>query len=215
MNRFPVALFLRSDVEPANDRELLEAAIRFANEDPAAGDHFVPWKASGKELEAVERWRGAGGTVERDKMPSYGPLASERRNQWREYLSEYLDSPDTLLRRWVAKDYSGLPDVVIRPTWTAMQGRHLTVVRTYELQPLSWPALLGYLELLLLDKEQGLGAALCRCKLESCGQFFLEKKNARGGRPRRDYHDDKCMLEVHARESTLRAQKSRKARKSK
>lgn len=41
--------------------------------------------------------------------------------------------------------------------------------------------------LLLLDEQKPYGAALCRCKLPSCGRYYLARKKPRGGPANRTY----------------------------
>jgi hypothetical protein len=228
-HRMPAAIFLRSAGKPiAGDRDLLEHALSFANEGKVACDRdslgrlhpthfrFVPWKPADEDDQFMKEWRARNGTTTRDRMPSYGELASERREQLRACLSNFLDEPAKVRQSFVADLSRHLEDVVSKPTWRLSgKGPHSPVMRTDELWPLSWSALLAYVALLLLDGNRKLGADLCRCRLKSCQQFFLAKK-PKTGRPRRDYHSDDCMKQAHALDSTKRAQKSRaKARKSK
>jgi hypothetical protein len=51
--------------------------------------------------------------------------------------------------------------------------------------------------LVLADDAQPFGRALCRCRLKSCGQFFLEQK-PRTGRPQRLYCSREHMLAAHS-----------------
>lgn len=53
------------------------------------------------------------------------------------------------------------------------------------------------LALTLADDAQPFGRALCRCRLKSCGRFFLEQK-PRTGRPQRLYCSREHMLAAHA-----------------
>lgn len=64
--------------------------------------------------------------------------------------------------------------------------------------PVSSPeALRTAFALALADDAQPFGRALCRCRLTSCGRFFLEQKPATG-RPQRLYCSRDHMLAAHA-----------------
>jgi hypothetical protein len=83
----------------------------------------------------------------------------------------------------------------------------------YHLLGEDYEARVAYLTLLFLDNHRGYGAKLCRCKLDSCAKFFWEMRKKVGGKPRRSYCSDECMLKQHRASSTERVRKSRASRK--
>lgn len=46
---------------------------------------------------------------------------------------------------------------------------------------------LDFAAMLLLNTDEPYGANLCRCRLPSCGKFYLAAQNSKGGPPNRNY----------------------------
>jgi hypothetical protein len=187
--------------------------FKFANGN--AENRFVAWDTNKSDRLFLDAWRNAGGTTTPEMMPSLGPIAEERRRELLARLTDYLQNPQAMQQRFVKAYSLRLRHPIITPTWR-LAGRKKALVRADEVWALSWPTLLAYLVLLLVDESKGLGGDLCRCQLKSCGKYFLAMKPPTG-RPRTKYHDDTCMDAVHALQSTARSQRSRakKARKVK
>ena len=72
--------------------------------------------------------------------------------------------------------------------------------------------LVSYAALLVLDQTRPYGRDLCVCKLRSCGKLFMLKR-PHSGRPRRDYCSDAHMERAHNLARPLRGRS--KARKPK
>lgn len=145
------------------------------------------------------------------------PDVTKRRGELLTCLNQYRRDPEALYDRLRGELRDELDNVRIVPEWWFGEiGGRRTVRRFDEVVPLRWPSLLAYLVMLLFDEAAPLGNDLCQCKLETCARYFLVTK-AKTGRPRRDYHDDVCMFEAHARGANARVRRSRarRARKPK
>ena len=64
-----------------------------------------------------------------------------------------------------------------------------------------------YAVMLLLDVTKPFGAALCRCQLISCAQFYLARQNPKGGRPNRKYCCPEHAVEANNRKLIPRKHK--------
>jgi hypothetical protein len=75
-------------------------------------------------------------------------------------------------------------------------------------------AVLNYATALLLDDTKPYGSALSRCKLESCGKFYLARKHPAGGPANRNYCSTKHRSQAHesGRADRTRRQKARKSK---
>jgi hypothetical protein len=70
----------------------------------------------------------------------------------------------------------------------------------------------AYLSLLLLDAERELGGALCRCRYQECGKYFLAASHT--GRTRRMYCTPEHTQLAHNASAAERMAKLRKSRKN-
>jgi hypothetical protein len=193
-------LFLQSaGHRTATDRSFLELAVAFANgrtgrrlSNPP-GRAFKAWSTQESDLPYLEEWRRRGGTTTREMMPSMGALAEERRVQLSDLFGEYVEDRRAMRERFAREFAPALAFVVIRPMW---QIRTRGIVRRDELWAFTWPEVLAYLVLLLVDESQDFGRELYRCQLASCGRFFIAERVGKG-RPRSKYHSNDCMTAAH------------------
>jgi hypothetical protein len=75
-------------------------------------------------------------------------------------------------------------------------------------------AVLNYATALLLDDTKPYGKALSRCKLASCGSFYLARKHPAGGPANRNYCSARHRSQAHesGRADRTRRQKVRKSK---
>jgi hypothetical protein len=158
-----------------SERELIAYVLKFINgdESPAEPD---PAQASAQPMLQAEA------------------LASMRQD-WRAFLRRFVStfrSSRSAALRLVPEHLLTLHNISIMPKWEPA-GAHLDFW-----VPINSPdALRALFVLMLADDSRPFGGALCRCRLDGCGRFFLEQKPATG-RPQRLYCSRKHMLAAHA-----------------
>lgn len=75
--------------------------------------------------------------------------------------------------------------IVMRPTFVAGDG---TVEISYQCMPADFEAALGFVLMLLVDRNRPFMGNVCRCNYSECQRYFLVVKDkVRTGRPRRNY----------------------------
>lgn len=99
--------------------------------------------------------------------------------------------------------------ILMVPTFSFDRRGTLVVQHRYE--PESLEAILSYVFLLLLDSSRPYGHDLCRCRLATCGRFFLSPK-PKTGRRRTRYCSSLHMNLVHEADSSRRVAESRRRR---
>jgi hypothetical protein len=98
-----------------------------------------------------------------------------------------IDSPEQLYQQeFLARLRELDQGLVIKLSSLMVQGSSKRGV-TYRLEYRDRHALLSHALLLLLSEQMPYGKALCRCKLPSCGRFYLASKNPKGGPANRTY----------------------------
>lgn len=106
---------------------------------------------------------------------------SAERDRFREQIEMVYRNRDAARRVLRDEVVAGLDDIVPIPK--------LSLTGEWSVQPtiryfgLNAPAACAFALALLLDESRGLGAALKKCKLSPCPNFFLSLPSAAGGRP--------------------------------
>lgn len=215
--RDPVTVFLESpaisairrDAQPLSERDYCEHVIAFANDGglPVEAWFELLGGAQASDDEAVTNRAPRGRIVEGSVM-----LVRDQLRQ----LVQHRQNASRHLGPWWA-DFTAQHGVVSLPICVfgddgTMRLEHRIVVRDLL-------AGIGYGMCLLLAQDRPHGAELCRCRLESCGRFFFEKKRPGAGRPRREYCSDEHLVEAHRQQVLQRVRrhraKQKRGRKSK
>lgn len=186
---------------PLEEEELARSGVEFANLATVRG---VLALIGGMQLPAgadVEpKYRGV---VERALADEY----STERTQLIADLAAIVGGTDTaeIAKRSVA----AASRMVLVPHYELDDGQ-LRVTHRYLAESLS--ARLAYITLLLLDQSRPYRGRLCRCRLETCGNFFWERRSVEGGQPGRAYCRHEHMQEA---QKALMLERVRKYRKNK
>lgn len=185
-------------VDLANERGLIDYALRFANakEDAGARKFVID-----RQPELASR-----GETGLDELSA--ELTREKIEPRRARLAALLTSIYEGTRQVPdPRTEEQLRDVWPIPALQREPYAHLSLCYVIA----SVDAFDAFLEVLLLDQERPFARDLCCCRLETCGRFFLMKK-PKTGRPKRNYCTRNHMLKAHELGSYQRVVKSRERR---
>lgn len=169
------AIFGTREPGAIGSRELVAYALRFLNGDETRHEPAA-------ELVAGEPF------LQPDTLPG-------TRESWRRALRQFV----TTFRSSRAAAIRSLPEYSLPVHGISGVARFEDGRGRFEvIVPINLPEeFRTMLALTLSDDAQPFGRALCRCRLKSCGRFFLEQK-PRTGRPQRLYCSREHMLAAHA-----------------
>lgn len=179
------------------DQGLVESVLPFANREVTAVEkflvdtHLAPGASLSFCLGDDQRERleellvGRKGSVrsKEDKellelLEDWWGRSTKARHAFRQRVALVCDDPEAALRE-LGDEFKGSLDRIHAPTRLHWDGRRLHVETSFT--SLDGEAVLNYVLMLLLDESRGLGALLRKCRLESCGNYFLTHSSPGGG----------------------------------
>jgi hypothetical protein len=181
----------------ASERGLIDYVLRFANSEVDLD--FLKDLPSSSDYDDLRQFREATREAEvnqeAQRRALLMPLLVSVLSDPRKARAQFLPAAEALLTRIEARPFLRRKRRGASLAYRAIIG--------------DVAALYAFVAILLLDEGRGLGRDLRRCKLKTCGRFFLVQPGP--GRPRSRFCDDKC----HAREAADRMRRLRAARKPK
>jgi len=191
-----------------SERELVDLALHFAS---ASAWHeitrWAPFLVSGRpSVVAVfsDRTRYPSDSPPEDFDATHGDAHRRFRGDLEAIAAGKVD------QRLVKRIEQTASRVVLVPSFAlsrdALEVKHQHLPEDLE-------AALAYVTALLLDSSRPFRDALCRCRLDICGKFFLSE-SAETGRARRVYCSQEHMREAHERGAVLRMRKFRERKRA-
>ncbi len=136
---------------------------------------------------------------------------SAERDRFREQVEMVYRNRDSARRKLRSEIVAAIDDIVVIPKLTLTGWSVKAELRYFTLDMQASCALALAL---LLDESNGFGAALKKCKLSPCSNFFLSLSSAKGGRPplycSRDHQAAIAPQSGAARTERWRAKKAKK-----
>ncbi len=175
---------------PLTEEQLVSSAIELANHPTVVG--LLPMQS--EELEQAMA----------DAMPALERFRADARV--RATHADLTDDTDEIMERATR----AASRVVLVPHYTVDRGVP-TVTHRYVAEDLD--AVLGYVTLLLFDRDRDCGNRLCICKLEGCGRLFWERRNPSGGPPARLFCSVEHMQQANGAQNAERVRKHREKKR--
>lgn len=129
--------------------------------------------------------------------PTSDDSSQDLDERWRESVVAILDGIISgVMQQVIAEDPTTTTEIhglQMRPMMKVVDGK-LRLVTHYSFA--IEHSLVSFGELLLADSSRDFGSKLCRCRLKSCGLFFLERRPPTG-RPQRIYCCDEHLTQGH------------------
>lgn len=189
--------------KPLDEAEYLQEALNYANGDWAA---VVPLLTGKRFSESQQNVYAS----HMRSLPTYQPKLQSAFSTFLDKLTS-KDQRRPMEELWPEVcDASGR--VALIP-FVEHAGNRLNV--TMQIVPSALDAGLGYAGILLLAENRSYGAALCKCKLQTCGNYFFEHRDPDGGAPRRTYCSQAHMSKAHSLGNLERVRRSRERKKAK
>ena len=168
---------LNSASWPASDDALVDVLLGFAN---------------GAEVVMLSKPPERPATTEEKR--AHMPAPVELRSRFAELLELAVEDPNRLREEFFPLGAELIDSLKVKPVMVfGTHGHSLDYFR--ELPDLR--TALTYAVMLLLDAHKSYGAALCRCRLPSCGRFYLARRKKKGGPANRVYCRPQHRAEHH------------------